>query len=257
MPNYGARIGHATTRPVTFDPDADRLAQVFDEFGHNADKRQTETLHELCSKYLNERLAELSDQPVSLLQNYLERVQKAVNATTPFAYGQLLPLDTASRRLEQIIDEQLGMLPVNVALSAQEDRENSHECITDDGSQVQAMLLDMNFLMNAFIALNTALSRAGKVIDQEEKAGEPGFVPGEAFNQWARDLQDWARKNNFIHGTTASNRAEKAKRDGSAPRFYQFALSLHQMFPADLCDQIDSVEAMRKRISRACSDACA
>lgn len=197
-------------------------------------------LAQLCDSYLGSRVPELQGGKYSEVVALFDKVKSALAGFRAFAYGEMTQSNDAGAQLENLITQNLRSRAVPVPAGEIYVAATEEDSVPPVGEQY--IYMSMHTLMHVALALQSAIDLTGRQI-AEELSGEPtGFVPGQAFEVWARKLSEWAVDFDLPRSLT--------KNDGSPAPFIRFFLTLNKMMPQPYRENIASHEALVKRVKR-------
>jgi hypothetical protein len=244
MANYGKRLSFFSwsgPRPEALLSD-ERYQRLEAIYGVQLTDVAREELKLICDSYVSWRVPELDGETFADATALFDKVNAAVAAFTPLAFGSLFPVTDAGAQLNNMLEHHLRSRPVQIPFKNIFDAEGNMPDETEDGGYRQ-VVLSMDTLMRVGIALQAAVNLTRKEIEQiAEGSGPVGFAPGQSFEVWARNLQGWA--NEF------SLPKSLFRNDDSPAPFTNFFFALNRMMPPPYNESIASPEALGKRIKR-------
>ena len=245
MARFGKRLSSfSRSGPL---PQADLSDEQYQEleaiYGVPLTKGARGKLKEICDFYVIWREPEVDGQKFADAAALFKKVKAAVAAFTPLAFGILTPLTDAGKQMNELLERHLRSVPVQIPFKNILDEEGHLADESLEDARFQQIVLSMDTLMHVGIALQSAVDRVGKEIKQPVGSSGPvGFMPGQAFEDWARDLHDWAVE--FSLPTSLLGNGDR-----SAP-FTNFFFALNRMMPGPYQANIASEEALAQRIKR-------
>jgi hypothetical protein len=246
MANYGKRLSFFSRSGAPPEAEfSDEQHQALEAvYGVPLSTDARERLKEICDSYVSWRQPELEGETFADAAALFAKVEAAVAGFTPLAFGSLIPMTDAGAQLNNMLERHLSSIPVRVPLSRILDAEEDVPAQSDESGSYQQISLSLDALMRIGIALQAAVNLTGKEIRQTVDASDPvGFMPGQSFEVWGRNLHEWAKRFGLPLSLTQND-------DSPAP-FIRFFFALNKMMPEPYRENIASPEALAKRVKRA------
>lgn len=185
-------------------------------------------LEALCNQHFKWKDAE-NAQTWNDVAALLEQVKKAGDWFTRLSFGELIPHTDAGRELQSHINSALESFPALV--------ENYV-----DGKAVQ-IRVNLDCLMKIGISLTCAIRETNSKIEEYCALERDGFMPGDAFREWLIQISAWAKESGLQYGIK--------NKDDTPAKFSRFVFALNRMFPTAFQENVNSEDAMSKRIKAA------
>ncbi len=228
-------------RPV-LDISDDQWDELYELYGQDPSPPARSAAVNICENYLIWKRVELNALPVAAMDTHLKRVEGATAHFTKFAYGQIIPFDDAGRELNVILDDELkGQFYGMTGKEVSRFNKNKSDWQCFDESESMQVALSLNQLAQIGMALNVAVKKSRKIVDEKLSEKRSGWQSGQAFNEWLIQMRDWAKGNRFRHGM---------EKDSGPSSFAEFLFGINRRFPEDMRDTVASPAALAKRVKR-------